>query len=69
MGKKSCPIYEELHAIFNAAAYPHIILIDDARLFIGKDDYPTIKELSDFIKKFKPNALISIESDIIHVFI
>lgn len=68
-GKKSCPIYEELTAIFKGPAFPHILLIDDARLFVGADDYPTILELTDFIKASRPGANIYVESDIIHVFI
>ena len=66
-GKKNCPIYEELTAIFNAGAMHHVLLIDDARLFIGKDDYPTISELTAFTKKHFPLADIYCDNDIIHI--
>jgi len=49
-GEKECPIYEELDAIFKSNL-KHTILIDDARLFIGENDYPTLIELNDFIQK------------------
>jgi hypothetical protein len=69
LGKKQCPIYEELTAIFDSETRGHLLLIDDARLFVGKDDYPTIAELEDFIKRSRPNATIHIEDDIINVFL
>ena len=47
-GEKECPIYEELKSIL-ASSLEHIVLIDDARLFIGQHDYPTIEELKDFV--------------------
>ena len=68
-GNKICPIYEELSAIFNSKYLAHILLIDDARLFVGENDYPTISEVSEFIKKHKPEAKINCENDIIYVFI
>jgi hypothetical protein len=66
-GKKQCPIYEELSAIFNANHLPHILLIDDARLFVGENDYPTISELSSFILSRRPLAKINCENDVIQV--
>jgi hypothetical protein len=68
-GKKLCPIYEELLAIFNSTPLSHILLIDDARLFIGENDYPTIPELSEFVKKHRPHSEIYCKDDMIHVFI
>jgi hypothetical protein len=44
-GKTNCPIFEELEAIYKNALCPHCILIDDARLFNGTDEYPGIDEL------------------------
>ncbi len=63
-GNLECPIYEELHAIFTSEIY-HTILIDDARYFIGKRDYPTIDELKAFIKKHNKNYTLSVVEDII----
>lgn len=47
-GQKQCPIYNELEAIFSHDK-KHCILIDDARCFVGKDDYPSIDELKAFL--------------------
>ena len=49
-GEKICPVYAELDAIFSSD-FPHLVLIDDARLFVGKDDYPTIEELKAYVKQ------------------
>ena len=36
-----CPIIAELRLIAQSKRKDHCILIDDARLFIGEDGYPT----------------------------
>ena len=64
-GEKECPIFEELNAIFNGKIENHIIIIDDARLFIGKDDYPTIDELNSFIKQKNHTFKLEVKNDII----
>ena len=69
LGKKECPIYEELTAIFNARQFAHILLIDDARLFTGANDYPTPGALFTFINKHRPAAFIEVKDDIIQVYI
>jgi hypothetical protein len=46
MGKTETPIVEELRLIFlHPRVREHVILIDDARLFIGQGDYPSIDRL------------------------
>ncbi|MCP4553344.1 MAG: hypothetical protein GY834_15180, partial [Bacteroidetes bacterium] len=49
-GDKDTPIYEELAHIFNANLRKYVIIIDDARCFGNDPAYPSIEELSDFIK-------------------
>jgi hypothetical protein len=52
LGNKVCPIFEELGAIFKYDNFNHLILIDDARLFLQKEpDYPSYAELVSYIKK------------------
>lgn len=68
-GAKSCPIYEELSAIFSGKVLNHILLVDDARLFIGEDDYPTLNELTKFIKNHNQNSDIYVKQDAIHIFL
>jgi len=64
-GSKNTPILNELKAIFNYHPKGNIILIDDARLFVGKNDYPTIDELIDCLRKNNNlNFNYKIENDI-----
>lgn len=63
---KECPVPEELHAIFNSPV-DHIILIDDARLFNGTQDYPTIEQIQDIIQQHKKNYTIENKDDIIRL--
>jgi hypothetical protein len=64
-GEKDCPIIEELDAIFGGSHLKHIILIDDARLFVGKNAYPTIEELKHYISSKALHYHLNIENDII----
>lgn len=64
-GERESPVFEELQAIFSSNELCHVILIDDARLFNGKRDYPTIEELETYIYEKNPDYNISLESDIL----
>ncbi len=64
-GDKDSPILEELSIIFDSG-YNHAVLIDDARLFTGRNDYPTIDALKAFILSKKPGSIIEIKDDIIY---
>ena len=68
-GDKECPIYEELEAIFAGKNLNHVLLIDDARCFVGQGDYPTIDELTKFIRKHNPAYKLEIKKDIICFYI
>jgi hypothetical protein len=66
LGEKSTPIFEELKIIFSTKL-AHALLIDDARLFTGNGEYPTIKELKTFIHQYCPNEDIKVSDDCIQV--
>ena len=63
-GEKDCPIYEELDSILKSNLN-HILLIDDARLFVGAGDYPTLHELQDYISPRKFD--FQVKEDIIRI--
>jgi hypothetical protein len=65
-GQKDCPIYEELNCIFAKRGLNHVLLIDDARLFVGTNDYPSIKELTAYIQAFNPSYTVEVKDDVIH---
>jgi len=65
-GEKECPVFEELLSIFSSPL-EHYILIDDARLFIGQNDYPTLDELKHFVEQQKPDYSFVIANDAIRL--
>lgn len=64
-GEKDCPIFEEIDAIFNNNNFNHILLIDDARLFNGTGDYPTIENLTAYVKGKNEKYQVQVDHDII----
>ncbi len=63
-GGLDTPISAELDAILNHSIKKHVIMIDDARDFVGKDGYPY---LSQVLAKFddNPDYKAGVHSDII----
>lgn len=66
LGAKECPVPEELEIILQNSL-SHIILIDDARLFDGTHDYPTIEEIKNIIASNDKNYALEIDTDIIRL--
>lgn len=64
-GKLMCPIYKELDAIM-ISSLKHIVLIDDARLFNGRDDYPTLLDFSAYVNQ-KGRYTMAVQDDIIRL--
>ncbi len=64
LGETITPIFEELKIIFSKRL-DHAILIDDARLFNGKDGYPTLEELKKFIDQYYTGVQIEVSDDCI----
>jgi len=64
-GEKECPIFEELDAIFSSKKNNHILLIDDARCFVGRGDYPSIDQLTEYIKSKNGKYQVEVKYDII----
>lgn len=65
-GENNTPIVKELDIIFQSGV-PSVILVDDARLFTGRDDYPTIEQVKMQVKRYRNNARVFVEKDIIHI--
>ena len=65
-GEKECPVSEELAAIFKSS-FNHTILIDDARLFNGTHDYPTMDELKEMIERSGKKYSLQTSDDIIRL--
>jgi hypothetical protein len=66
-GDIDTPVMEELRLIFDQTPGEPAILIDDARLFVGHNDYPTMEQLRSFVFKRRPDYVIEVENDIIKI--
>ena len=66
MSRLSTPIAEELKTILTAGA-PHVILIDDARLFGVEKDYPSIGRIKKMVRALKPGHEVRLMQDIIAI--
>jgi hypothetical protein len=66
-GELETPIMQELQHILNHSIKKHVILIDDARCFVGQNDYPTIEELKKSVSSINPNLVFRIGNDIIRI--
>jgi hypothetical protein len=60
------PILSELDAILKTNEN-HVILIDDARSFLGTNDYPTIEYARKFVIERKGNYILKVKDDIIRL--
>jgi hypothetical protein len=68
-GTVDTPIVQELKCVVNhVKADKHIILIDDARCFTGKNDYPTLEFLKKYISGMFPDWIFEINDDIIRIY-
>jgi len=63
---KVTPIIQELETLL-ADRHEHVILIDDARLFTGEDDYPKIDEVISIVRQSTLPYEISVAKDIIRI--
>lgn len=65
-GSIETPIMNELNSILDTELN-HVILIDDAILFTGKNNYPTIKEVKELFMKKNSNWILEVSNDIIRI--
>ena len=61
------PISREIEVILDNWVPHSVILVDDAGLFVGKDNYPTIKEVEDFVQSKNLNLSVFVDNRIIHI--
>ena len=63
---KNTPIEDELDILL-ASEFNNVILIDDARLFVGKSDYPTVDKIKEKVKATSKPFSVYVDTDIIHI--
>ncbi len=67
-GDADSPVIIEVKSILEKMSGAYAILIDDARLFVGKDGYPKYEDLVSQIKALKSDMQVEKEKDIIRIF-
>lgn len=67
-GTAETPVVKEVAAILDHHERGHVVLIDDARCFMGKDGYPTLDQLRNFILAKHPEWTFEVEDDIIRAY-
>ena len=63
---KNTPVEKELDLLLSSKV-KHVILIDDARLFTGKGDYPTIRTVKEKVRKANVEYEVFVKKDIINI--
>jgi hypothetical protein len=65
MGELETPVQAEVELILSNPIPGHAILVDDARLFNGTNDYPTLEAFRSRLVSLNPKYCFSVENDII----
>jgi len=63
---RATPVVAELEALISSSL-PHVVLIDDARLFDGTEGYPRLGEVRDLCQARRPDWSFLVEDDIIRI--
>jgi hypothetical protein len=69
-GDLETPVMAELkHILTHSFTHSllHVILIDDARCFIGANDYPTLQGVEDLVSAMQPSLGFEVKNDIIRI--
>ena len=66
-GELDTPILKEMELILNEPNLNSVILIDDAREFVGINGYPTIKQLKEIVLTKRKDWLFIVKYDMIHI--
>lgn len=61
------PIVKELKALMDHHCSDHVILIDDAREFTGKNNYPTLEEVEKIVFGKRGDWLMEVDADVIRL--
>lgn len=66
-GKLETPVVQELISILDHHIADHVVLIDDARLFVGQHDYPTLAQLQKLVSEKCSSCSFKVLDDIIRI--
>lgn len=66
-GDTVCPVLAELDAVFSGHPERDVILIDDARIFSGQGDYPSMTQLRDYVAARLKQHQFYVADDVIRI--
>ncbi len=66
-GELASPVVSELRTILSRPEAGHVILIDDARGFVGSGGYPTLDDLRQRVSALAPGTHMLVEDDVIRL--
>ena len=66
-GDSNTPIREELGSVLKARIKGHIVIIDDANNFGADPAYPTMEELSRYVKSIRRDLEINVKNNCIRI--
>ena len=61
------PIIKEIKTVLNHSCLDNVVLIDDAREFVGNNNYPTLEELRRILGEIRNGWQMAVEADIIRM--
>ena len=64
-GPVKTPVRDELAAILAHPVEGHVVLIDDARLFTGRGDYPSRSEIEEAVRAARSDWVVEIRDDVV----
>ena len=66
-GPIDTPIVRELRAVLSHHMRGHVVLIDDAHEFVGRNDYPTLEEVGAAVANLRPEYSVAANDNIIRI--
>jgi hypothetical protein len=66
-GTSDTPVREELEAVLSHRVPGHVVLIDDAHLFTGEGDYPSLDDVRAQVTRLRPGSSMETRDGIIRI--
>lgn len=64
---RAAPVVRELDAILERWLDGHVVLVDDADCFVGRDGYPALDELERLVTTRRPELRLEVERNIVRI--
>jgi len=66
---KHPPVLRELECILDSQLSNFVVLIDDARMFTGRNGYPTMEQIALLVSSKRPSHKLHVQEDIVRIHI